>query len=154
MEFPELLKPGAILPNLRVDSKKEALQALSTSAADLTGIGPRKIFDVLLERERLGTTGVGNGVAIPHGKLREIKEICGIFAKLEHPINFEAVDEEPVDLIFLLLAPDTIGTAHLKALAHVSRLLRDASFCDKIRALTDPNTIFKLMKGEITSTAA
>jgi PTS system nitrogen regulatory IIA component len=95
---------------------------LAKRAAELTGLHERAIFDVLLERERLGTTGVGNGIAIPHGKLPEIKELFGLFARLDEPVDFDAIDEQPVDLVFLLLAPEAAGADHLKALARVARL--------------------------------
>jgi PTS system nitrogen regulatory IIA component len=104
MEIVDLISPEGVVPNLRATSKKQALQELARRAADLTGLQERAIFDVLLERERLGTTGVGNGIAIPHGKLPNLPRLYGLFARLEKPINFDSIDEQPVDLIFLLLA--------------------------------------------------
>ena len=125
MELIELIDSDSVVANLRVTSKKQALQDLARRAGDITGIDERKIFDVLMERERLGTTGVGSGIAIPHGKLSELDRIHGIFARLEKPVDFQAIDDHPVDLIFVLLAPEGAGADHLKALARVSRLLRD-----------------------------
>lgn len=154
MELADLLKPEAVIPHLKADSKKAALQELSSYAAELTGVSKREIFDVLLERERLGTTGVGNGIAIPHGKLDDVKELCGMFAKLDAPVDFEAVDDKPVDLIFVLLAPESAGADHLKALALVSRLLRDGSVCEKIRRSEESAAILELIHGSATPHAA
>ena len=145
MEISDLLTPNAVIANLRVTSKKQALQELAKKAAEITGEHERAIFDVLLERERLGTTGVGSGVAIPHGKLPGLTRLYGVFARLEKPIDFEAIDERPVDLIFLLLAPGTAGADHLKALARVSRLLRDRKVCEKLRGSDTADALFALL---------
>jgi len=125
MDLSDLIKPEAIVPVLKASSKKQALQELASYAADLTGQDERIIFDVLLQRERLGSTGVGKGVAIPHGRLTGIDEIFGMFAGLTKPITFDAVDDEPVDLIFVLLAPEEAGADHLKALSRIARLLHE-----------------------------
>jgi PTS system nitrogen regulatory IIA component len=145
MELSELLTEDSILPMLKVSSKKQALQELAHRAAELTGLDERRIFDVLLERERLGTTGVGRGIAIPHGKLRELERLYGLFARLNGPVDFDAIDDEPVDLIFLLLAPESAGADHLKALARVSRLLRDQAICSKLRSLDEAETIYAVL---------
>ena len=145
MEVVELLAQDGVVANLKAGSKKQALQELSARAATLTGLQPRQIFDVLLERERLGTTGVGQGIAIPHGKLRELDRLYGLFARLETPIDFDAIDDEPVDLIFLLLAPETAGADHLKALARISRLLRDQEFCRKLRGSAEADALYALL---------
>jgi PTS system nitrogen regulatory IIA component len=142
------------MPRLKVSSKKQALQELARRAAEITGVHERQIFDVLLERERLGTTGVGNGIAIPHGKLADVKKMFGLFARLEHPVDFEAIDEQPVDLIFLLLAPETAGADHLKALARVSRLLRDRAVCEKLRGANQPAALYALLTETAQSHAA
>ena len=125
MTMTELVAPDAIVPALKVISKKQALQELSARAAALTGQSERAIFEVLLQREKLGTTAVGYGVAIPHGKLPKLDKLSGLFARLDRPIDFEAMDGQPVDLVFLLLAPEGAGADHLKALARIARLLRD-----------------------------
>jgi PTS system nitrogen regulatory IIA component len=143
-----------VIANLRATSKKQALQELARFAAGLTGEQERAIFEVLLERERLGTTGVGAGVAIPHGKLAGLKRLYGVFARLETPIDFESVDEQPVDLIFLLLAPESAGADHLKALARVSRLLRDREMCEKLRGSDTGDAIYALLTDMSTSHAA
>lgn len=154
MEISDLVTPAAVIAALKATSKKQALQELARRAAELTGEHERAIFDVLLERERLGTTGVGDGVAIPHGKLPNLKKLVGMFARLERPIDFEAIDEQPVDLIFLLLAPGTAGADHLKALARVSRLLRDRSTCEKLRGADTPDALYALLTNARASHAA
>jgi len=154
MDITELIGVDTVVPNLRVTSKKQALQELAKRSAELTGLSERTIFDVLLERERLGTTGVGNGIAIPHGKLPELKKLYGLFARLEQPIDFEAIDDQPVDLIFLLLAPAGAGADHLKALARVSRLLRDPQICQKVRGSDKAEAIYALLANAATNQAA
>ena len=153
MEISELVTANAVFASLKATSKKQALQELARRASELTGEQERAIFDVLLERERLGTTGVGDGVAIPHGKLPNLKKLVGVFARLERPIDFEAIDEQPVDLIFLLLAPGTAGADHLKALARVSRLLRDRPTRDKLRGSETPEAIYALLTEQHASAA-
>jgi PTS system nitrogen regulatory IIA component len=142
-----------VVASLKATSKKQALQELARRAAELTGEQERAIFDVLLERERLGTTGVGDGVAIPHGKLPNLRKLVGIFARLERPIDFEAIDEQPVDLIFLLLAPGTAGADHLKALARVSRLLRDRQMREKLRGSETREALYALLVEQQASAA-
>ena len=144
MEISDLLQPDAVVM-LKASSKKQVLQELAKKAATITGLSERKIFDTLLERERLGTTGVGNGIAIPHGKMDELKGLHGVFAKLEKPVDFDAIDDHPVDLIFLLLAPEQAGADHLKALARVSRLLRDPANCDKLRGATNTDGLYMVL---------
>ncbi|CAK0750345.1 phosphotransferase system enzyme IIA(Ntr) [uncultured Gammaproteobacteria bacterium] len=141
----ELISPRGVLANLKAGSKKQALQELARRASELTGQNERAIFDVLLEREKLGTTGVGQGIAIPHGKLPSLDRVHGLFARLERPIDFDAIDEQPVDLLFLLLAPERAGAEHLKALSRVSRLLRDPIMCQKLRSCTSADAIFALL---------
>jgi PTS system nitrogen regulatory IIA component len=155
MEIEDLLSsPAQVMPRLKVSSKKQALQDLARRAGEITGVQERQIFDVLLERERLGTTGVGNGIAIPHGKLADVKAMFGLFARLEHSVDFEAIDEQPVDLIFLLLAPEGAGADHLKALARVSRLLRDRGICEKLRGADQAEAIYALLTDRAHSHAA
>ena len=145
MEISDLVSPESVIPKLRARSKKQALQELSKRLAPLVHQDEGVIFDVLLEREKLGTTGVGTGIAIPHGKLPDLDKLHGMFARLEHPIDFEAIDEQPVDLIFLLLAPESAGADHLKALARVSRLLRDSSVCESLRKAESSTDIYSLL---------
>ncbi len=154
MEISDLISLEAIIPRLKVSSKKQALQELAEHASKLIGQPKALIFDVLLERERLGTTGVGQGVAIPHGKLPTLDRPCGVFAQLSAPIDFDSIDEQPVDLIFLLLAPEAAGADHLKALAKVSRLLRNKQTCEKIRGSDNADAIYALLIEPAASHAA
>jgi len=154
MDIADLISPASVVANLRVGSKKQALQDLAKRAAETTGLSERAIFEVLLERERLGTTGVGNGIAIPHGKLPGLRQLYGLFARLETPIDFDSVDEQPVDLIFLLLAPEAAGADHLKALARVSRLLRDRALCEKLRGADQADAMYALLTESAASHAA
>jgi PTS system nitrogen regulatory IIA component len=154
MEIEELITPAGVIPKLRATSKKHALQELAKRAADVTGLHERAIFDVLLERERLGSTGVGNGIAIPHGKLADLRQLHAVFARLDTAVDFDSVDDQPVDLMFLLLAPESAGADHLKALARVSRLLRDRSVCEKLRGATTADAIYALLTEARTSHAA
>ena len=154
MEIVDILTPQSIVPKLSATSKKQVLQELAKRAATVTGLKDRFIFDALLQRERLGTTGVGHGIAIPHGKLEGIDKLFGLFARLEKPVDFDAIDEQPVDLLFLLLAPEIAGADHLKALARVSRLLRNRTICDKIRGSNDGDALYALITESNTSYAA
>ncbi len=145
MEINDLLVPDGVIADLKATSKKQALQDLARRAADVSGLHERAVFDVLMERERLGTTGVGNGIAIPHGKLPKLERLYGLFARLEQPIDFQAIDERPVDLIFVLLAPESAGADHLKALASISRLLRDKTVCDKLRGTDSAEALWAIL---------
>ena len=150
----DLITPQSIIPNLHATSKKQVLQALSLRAAEITQEHERTIFELLLARERLGTTGVGAGVAIPHGKLPGLGRIFGVCARLDSPVDFEAVDDQPVDLLFLLSAPESAGADHLKALARVSRLLRDKETCDKLRRSETAKALYFLLTETTASHAA
>ena len=154
MEINDLISSDVVVASLKATSKKQVLQDLSRRAADATGLHERAIFDVLMERERLGTTGVGNGIAIPHGKLPNLDKLHGLFARLEKPIDFQSIDEQPVDLIFLLLAPESAGADHLKALARVSRLLRDRAVCEKLRGTDQSEALYALLTENSTHQAA
>lgn len=145
MGLSDLLAETAILSSLKVNSKKQCLQHMCERAAIQTGLGAREIFDVVLQREKLGSTGVGQGIAIPHGKLPNIDRIIGVFARLDTPIDFDALDEQPVDLVFMLLAPESAGADHLKALSRIARVLRDTDTLEKLRASNDPSVIYQLL---------
>jgi PTS system nitrogen regulatory IIA component len=149
-----LIGADAVLPALRVNSKKQALQEISEQAAAVSGLPAREIFDTLLQRERLGSTGVGNGIAIPHGKLAKAKGIFAIFARLERPIDYDAQDGAPVDLICALIAPESAGADHLKALARIARVLRDPAFTAKLRSTRDPAALHLMLLQGPTSHAA
>jgi PTS system nitrogen regulatory IIA component len=154
MPLSDLLALDAVIPALKVNSKKQALQEIAEKAAKLIGVGEREIFDILLQRERLGSTGVGNGIAIPHGKLGKISRIFGLFARLERPIDYEAIDGQPVDLVFLLLAPETAGADHLRALSRIARVLRDPSVVQKLRNTRDASALHAVLCADRASHAA
>ncbi len=154
MDLGDLITPEGVIPSLKANSKKQALQELSSFAAKLTGLGQRDIFDTLLQRERLGSTGVGHGIAIPHGKISELKQIFALFARIDAPIDFDSIDDEPVDIIFLLLAPEGAGADHLKALARISRLLRDPSAIEKLRFSKGRSALYSVLTEPLASNAA
>ena len=154
MNIADLITPQSVIASFRVSSKKQALQELAKKAASLVGQPEKLVFDVLSERERLGTTGVGLGIAIPHGKLPGLERMTGLFARLDKPVDFEAIDNQPVDLVFLMLAPEDAGADHLKALARVSRLLRDRAVCAKLRGTDDADALYALLTDERASDAA
>lgn len=154
MDLSDLLQVDAVIPHLKANSKKQALQEIAAKAAGMTGRGEREIFDTLQQREKLGSTGVGHGVAIPHGKLASLDRIVGVFARLDKPIDFDSLDDEPVDLMFLLLAPENAGADHLKALARIARVLREPAIAGKLRAAHDAAAIYALLTQPIASNAA
>jgi PTS system nitrogen regulatory IIA component len=145
MDLAELIAPEAVYPSLKAKTKKQALQDVAQRAAVLTGLDAREIFDTLMQRERLGSTGVGRGIAIPHGRMAGLTRIVSVFARLDEPIDFEALDNEPVDLIFLLLAPEHAGADHLKALARISRLLREPSTIERLRSSRDRAALYSVL---------
>ena len=154
MSLSRLLKPDAVLSALRVNGKKQALQELSERAALVSGLQPREIFDAVLQRERLGSTGVGDGVAIPHGKLAKCEHIFGVFARLERPIDYEAPDGLPVELMFMLIAPESAGADHLNALSRVERVLRDPNLVSTLRGTRDPSALYSILVRSSTPNAA
>ena len=145
MEIADLLSPNAVVAHLKAANKKQVLQEIATKATALTGLPERRIFETLMERERLGSTGMGQGIAIPHGRIAGITRMTGLFAQLANPVDFDAMDDQPVDLVFLLLAPVGAGADHLKALARVSRLLRNQSICEKLRVASDSPALYSLL---------
>ncbi len=154
MDIADLITPQSVVSQLRAAGKRQALQELARRAAAMTGVHERAIYEVLLERERLGSTGIGMGVGIPHAKLPGLAAMFGLFARLERPIAFDSVDDQPVDLIFLLLAPENAGADHLKALALVSRLLRDRAVCGKLRGTDSAEALYALLTDRTASDAA
>src|SRR5499433_601029 len=154
MLLTDLVAPTAIIPALKVNSKKQVLQELAAKAAELSGQTERTILETLQQREKLGSTGVGDGVAIPHGKLPKLGKLFGLFARLERPVDFEALDGQPVDLVFLLLAPEAAGADHLKALARVARQLRDPEIARRLRESSDADALYAVLAMPPTSSAA
>lgn len=151
MEIKEMLAPKAVIPRLKAAGKKQLLQDLSARAGQLTGLSARRIFEVLTEREKLGSTAMGQGIAIPHGRVAGLERITGMFARLDTAIDYDAMDDQPVDLVFLLLVPEGVGADHLKALARVSRLLRNQSVCEKLRAASKAAAMYALLTDPIAS---
>ncbi len=154
MDLGDILAVEGIIPSLKATCKKQALQELSERAAELTGLEQREIFDALLHRERLGSTGLGRGIAIPHVKFKALKSIVCVFARLEAPIEFESHDNEKVDLVFLLLAPEHASGDHLKALARISRLVRDPKTLEQLRAAPGVAALKSVLLAPVTSHAA
>ena len=154
MPLDDLVTPSAVVASLKANSKKQALQELAEKAAQLSGMAAREIFDALIQRERLGTTAIGSGIAIPHGKLSKCSKIFGVFARLERPVDFEALDDAPVDIVFLLVAPESAGADHLNALSRIARLLRDSRIVNTLRATTDPSALYSILVREQAPNAA
>ena len=150
----DFLSPDAIAPALKANSKKQVLHDIAAQASRLVGRDEREIFDTLLQRERLGSTGIGEGIAIPHGKLPKLERLFGLFARLDRPVDFESIDGEPVDILFLLLAPEGAGADHLKALARIARMLREPGIHERIRAARDAGALYAVLTQDAAPRAA
>lgn len=148
MGLEDLLSPQGVIHNLRAKCKRDVLQALADQAGRILGRPSSEIMATLLEREQLGSTGVGDGVALPHGKMPDLQKIVGVLARLETPVSFDSVDDQPVDLVFMLLAPANATAAHLKALAKVSRLFRDSDARDALRGAESAEALFAIATSE------
>jgi len=149
-----LTGPDAVLASAKATGKKALLAELANRASGLFDVDERKLFDRLLERERLGSTGIGGGIAIPHGRLSSMAKPMGVFARMAHPVDFDAIDERPVDIVFLLVTPEGAGADHLKALARVSRLLRDRSLVEKLRATENAEALYALLVETVQAQSA
>jgi len=155
VEIADLLTgPDAVRASVKASGKKELLAELASRAATVFKLDERRLFDRLLERERLGSTGIGGGIAIPHGRLSTLDKPRGLFARLVHPVDFDSIDERPVDIVFLLVAPEGAGADHLKALARVSRLLRDRNLVEKLRATESADALYALLVDSIQAQSA
>ena len=154
IDLGNIVAAKGIIPSLRAATKKQCLQELATLASEQTGISQRAILETLLQRERLGSTGLGCGIAVPHVKFKELNRIVCIFARLEAPIDFEALDGEPVDLIFLLLAPEHASGNHLKALSRISRLLREPDVSNQLRTIKDAQKLLEILCQPVAAQAA
>lgn len=154
MDLSDLIEPEGVIASLKAKSKKHVLDELAIRAGLITGLDHRKIFEVILQRERLASTGVGRGIAIPHGRMAGLSRIVIVFARLEEPLDFESMDGEPVDLVFLLLAPEHAGAEHLKALARISRVLRDPLATEKLRGSRDKAALYAVLTQPMASHAA
>lgn len=149
MELVDILPEGSIISCAKVSSKRQLLQKLANKAQEDIGLDSAMVFDRLVEREQLGSTGLGNGIAIPHGKIENISKVCAVFARLEKPIDFDAIDDRPVDLVIMLLAPIGAGADHLKALAKVARLFRTEHIVDQLRQTSDMSKLHEILIGPI-----
>ena len=145
MKISEIMTVDSVMIGVKANNKRQLLQELSKKAAEVTGIFERTIFDSLLERENLGSTGFGNSAALPHARIPEAKQVSGFFARLNAPIDFEAIDGKPVDLVFMLISPEGSGADHLTALAQASRILKDESTCNKLRQAGSKEEICALL---------
>jgi len=154
MDLGDILEREGVFASLRVKNKKQALRELAARAAQVTQLDERQIFDTLLQRERLGSTGVGRGIAIPHARMSGLVRIAAVFAQLDEPIDFDALDGEPVDLVFVLLAPEQAGADHLKALARISRVLRDPMTLEKLRCARERDALYAVLTEPMASHAA
>ncbi len=154
MTLADIIDARTILPCLKAQNKKQLLQEMAQGLASQVAIDSRLVFETLLQREKLGSTGLGQGIAIPHGRLPSITRVYGLFARLHHPVAFESVDGEPVDLVFALVSPDHAGGDHLTALARVSRLLRDAETVKKLRGTESPEALYAILTQHNPATAS
>jgi PTS system nitrogen regulatory IIA component len=154
IELAEILSPGAVVLDLKAGSKRQVLRALAERVAEAQGLEAGPVLDALLGREKLGTTGIGDGLAIPHAKLPDLDRLVGVFARLQSPVSFDALDDEPVDLVFLLLAPTEAAADHLKALARVARVFRDEALCRALRQAANPSLAYDLLVGRREPRAA
>lgn len=145
MKLSEIMSGNSVFVGLKANSKRQLLQELANKAAEIANISDRTVFDTVLERESLGTTGFGDGTALPHGRFAELDKIYGFFAKLASPVDYEAVDGKPVDLVFMLLSPESSGADHLTALAQASRILKDEATRSKIRQISSAQEIYALL---------
>ena len=154
MDLAEIIAREAVLPTLKVGSKKQLFQELAARAADVYGVRAREVIEGLTEREKLGSTAMGRGIAIPHARVSGIDRIVGVFARLEKPVDFDAADGEPVDLVLMLLAPEEAGADRLRALARCSRLLRSVDNCAKLRSTAKADALYALITEPQASRAA
>lgn len=154
MTLSSFITPESVIAGIKGNSKKQVLQDLSSSLARISGLPERAIFETLLQRERLGTTGIGQGIAIPHGRIAGLGRLVGMFGRLVRPVDFEALDGEPVDLVFVLLAPEEAGADHLQALARIARLFRGPTIAQKLRQTDDPAALYAILTADTASRAA
>jgi PTS system nitrogen regulatory IIA component len=146
VEIADIIAPNGIILDLRsCNSKRQVLKELAQKAAATLGLDQQQLLDALMERERLGTTGIGHGIAIPHARLAGLSRLVGLFARLDHPVDFESLDDQPSDLIFLLLAPDSADADSLKALARISRVLRDPALRERLRQERDRDAVYRML---------
>ena len=154
MELADILAERAVLTCTGVKTKRQLFEQLAEKAADLTGHDKNELFEAIERREELGSTGLGNGIAVPHGKVAGLDGVCAVFAKLDEPIEFDALDDLPVDIVMLLLAPTGSGADHLKALSRVARVLRSEAVVDDLRRLSACHDIYGVLTTRVASNYA
>jgi len=154
MTLDQIIDHQSVFANVKAQNKKQLLIELSQALAARVAIDHRIIFETLLTREKLGSTGIGQGIAIPHGKVPTLNRVYGLFARLATPVDFDSVDGQPVDLVFVLLAPDHAGADHLKALARISRLLRDPEVVEKLRGTAEAESLYAILTEPAASASA
>ena len=152
MKIDDILDARAVLPEFKATTKKQLLQDLAMSLAGFVAVDKRIIFETLFTREKLGSTGLGQGIAIPHGRIAGLSKVTGLFLKLTTPIDYDAVDGKPVDLVFALLSPDHAGADHLTALAKISRIMRSPSAVSKLRATNTAEGLFAVLTEPVVTT--
>lgn len=145
MTLDGIIDRHSVLANVKAQNKKQLLMELSQSLAGIVAVDHRILFETLLKREKLGSTGIGQGIAIPHGKVPTLNRVHGLFARLSQPVDFESIDGQPVDLVFVLLAPEHAGADHLKALARISRVLRDHNVVEKLRGTESAEGLYAIL---------
>ncbi|MBC3940687.1 MULTISPECIES: PTS sugar transporter subunit IIA [Sphingomonas] len=153
-DFSDMLRPDAVQTGVIATNKKAVFQHIATIAAEIVDTDAKTIAERLTAREKLGSTGFGGGVAIPHAKLEGLAQVTGVFVRLAQAVDFQAVDDLPVDLVFMLLSPTDAGAVHLKALARVSRRLRDKAFLEKLRGAGSPDALYALFTADEVRDAA
>lgn len=154
IEMADLMSADRVLVGLRAASKRQLLQELAEEAAATCGLDASVVLDALMQREKLGSTAVGEGIAIPHAKVPGLPKLIGFFARLARPVDFDALDDKPVDLVFLLLAPEGGSAEHLKALARIARILRDPAMCARLRQAANADRAYAVLTGQPESHAA
>ena len=154
MELADILSEESVLFCTDIKTKRDVLERLSSQASKQTGFSAEEIFAALSDRESLGSTGLGNGIAVPHGRFAGLKTVVAVFIKLSEPVDFEAVDDQPVDLVMMLLAPVGAGADHLKALARVARVLRTDSVAEGLRGANDPRRLYAILTRPLEATKA
>ena len=154
MDLGDLIKPDAVVANFRARNKKALLAEVSQHAAQCLKLGESAIYEALWQREMLSSTGVGRGIAIPHARVPQLSAMFGMFGRLDQPVEYGAMDDRPVDLVFLLLAPEHSGADHLRALARVSRLMRDAPTLERLRGSKSRSAMYAVLTEPSTSNAA
>lgn len=145
MNIADIISKKAVLDNVQVSSKRELIQVLSQRIASFSGLDERAIFDAVWERENLGSTGYGDGVAFPHARIDGLDKVCGIFARLDEPVDFDSLDGKAVDLVFMLVSPENSGADHLTALAALSRILKTEGSCEKLRKARSVDEIYAVL---------